>query len=103
MACPSPAKGARVTAAEREALRRKIDEARRATIPKPEPGLIDFPPGSRAQHGTLTGRRHGCGCAECKEASNAARRKWRAANLDHEHATRRAIRLRKRVEKEQAA
>lgn len=93
----------------RQALKKAVDEARRQQMPLPEPGKIEFPATSNAQHGTTHAYRLGCKCDACRAAGSAARKANRQANMERERALgrvcwqRRKQRLREQAQREQAA
>lgn len=92
-----------MNAAEREALRLKIDQARRAQAPYRDPRQIDFPLGSTAQHGTANGYRLGCKCDSCRGAASAQRQANRRDNLERDRQRRREYYHRRRAAERQAA
>lgn len=92
-----------MNAAEREALRMKIDQARREQVPHPDEGKIDFPLGSIVEHGTQSGYCLGCKCDACRGAASAARARNREANRERDRERRREYYHRRRAERQDAA
>lgn len=68
-----------MTAEDRQALKRRIDEAVRAGLPKGPP----IRAGSVLRHGTESGYKHGpCRCRPCVDAAKDARRQRHLRNPD---------------------
>ena len=83
-----------MNAQERDLVRRAID-ARRRELEE----IVTCPIGK----GNETGYGRGCRCPQCREDSAKRRLARRQANLEHERATNRAWRARKRAAERQAA